>query len=307
MKKAVGLILALLVVLVMAAVYLGQQERPKSDHPDVVVSTFALYDIARHLLGQEAEVQMLVPFGRDVHSFEPTPQDMIRVEKSRLFLYSGAGLEPWAERFGGFANAVDMSRYVTLEKHAEEHHDGDGEHGHVHEGAYDPHYWLDIDNMIALVKAMETLFAERLGMDAAKLRKRGQAYIERLRVLDALYKKRLSDCRLHTIVVGHNAFGYLGHRYGFDVEALSGLSPDRMPDAKTMAELTDLVEKKKIHTVFYESFVSDKLMAAVAKEAGVRVDVLQPLANITAEEIGADYFRLMNRNLLKLHDAMECR
>jgi len=155
---------------------------------------------------------------------------------------------------------------------------------------------------------METIFQKAFPkMDPHALETRAQEYINRLKMLDALYKKRLSQCRLDTIVVSHNAFGYLGARYGFHVASVTGLSPDTMPDAKTMAELSDFVEQKGIKTVFYESFVSDKMADAIAHETGVRVDVLQPLANITAKEIGADYFRLMNANLLKLHDAMECR
>lgn len=307
LKKALSALMILLVLIVMAILYFGQEKRVQTGQPDVVVSTFALYDIARHLLGHDADVQMLIPFGRDVHSFEPTPKDMIRVEKSKLFLYSGAGLEPWTKQFQAFSNAVDMSRYVTLQKRDKHLHDAAEEDGHHHEGAYDPHYWLDIDNMIALTRAMASFFPQKLGLDSTVVQQRAQAYIDRLKILDTLYRKRLSGCALDTIVVGHNAFGYLGERYGFHVEALSGLSPDHMPDARTMAALTDLVKKKKIRTVFYESFVSDRMVAAIAKEAGVRVDVLQPLANITADEIGADYFHLMNLNLLKLHDALECR
>lgn len=306
LKKALSALMILLVLMVMAILYFGQEKRVRTGQPDVVVSTFALYDIARHLLGHDADVQMLIPFGRDVHSFEPTPKDMIRVEKSRLFLYSGAGLEPWTKQFQAFSNAVDMSKYATLQKRDMHLHD-DEEEDHHHEGAYDPHYWLDIDNMTALTRAMAQLFSQKLGLDSAKMQQRAKAYIDRLEILDKLYRKRLSNCALDTIVVGHNAFGYLGKRYGFHVEALSGLSPDHMPDARTMAALTDLVKQKKIRTVFYESFVSNKMVSAIAKEAGIRVDVLQPLANITADEIGADYFHLMNLNLLKLHDALECR
>jgi len=308
LKKAIIVLLVLLIVLVVTLVVAVPAKKVQAGKADVVVTTFALYDIARHLLEQDAEVAMLIPFGRDVHTFEPTPQDMIRVEKCRLFLYSGAGLEPWAEPFESFGNAKDMSRYVRLHEGGHAHHDETAEmHDDDHHGA-DPHYWLDIDNMIALVKASEQLFTSAFpALDAGKLRERGAAYIKRLETLDTLYRKRLSGCGLDTIVVSHNAFGYLAERYGFHVEAVTGLSPDTMPNAKTMAQLTDTVREHGIKTLFYESFVSDKLVASLAAETGVRVDVLQPLANITADEIGADYFRLMNANLLKLHDALECR
>lgn len=316
MKKALTILLILAAVLVALLLFLTPEKKIENEKAEVVVSTFALYDIARHLLDGEVAVQMLIPFGNDVHTFEPTPTDMVRVEKSRLFLYSGAGLEPWSANFAQHANAVDMSRFVHLRVGGHQHHhetahedeehaEQEGEHsGHD----YDPHYWLDVDNMALLVAAMEALFQKHFpSLDAAALHARGDAYVKRLHTLDALYKKRLQDCRFDDIVVSHNAFGYLAARYGFHVEAVSGLSPDTMPDAKTVARLSELVKAEGITTVFYESFVSDKLAAAVAREAGVKVGVLQPLANITAKEIGADYFRLMNANLLKLHDAMECR
>jgi len=307
LKKAIIVLLALLIVLVLVLAVAMPEKKVRADKADVVVTTFALYDIARHLLGRDAEVQMLIPFGQDVHTFEPTPQDMIRVQKSRLFLYSGAGLEPWAEPFRSFGNAVDMSTYAQLRAGGHTHHD-DGDEGDGHEHAIDPHYWLDTDNMVALVQATEQLFISAFpALNAQDIRMRGAAYIERLKTLDSLYKKRLSGCRLDTIVVSHNAFGYLAGRYGFHVDAVTGLSPDTMPDAKTMARLSDIIREHGIKTLFYESFVSDKLVASLAAETGVQVDVLQPLANITADEIGADYFRLMNANLLKLHDALECR
>lgn len=307
MKKAVTVLLILLVAGVGTVLFFTPEKRAHIKKADVVVTTFALYDIARHLLEGDADVQMLIPFGRDVHTFEPTPADMIRMESSRLFLYSGAGLEPWTSQYARGENAVDMSRYVHLQEGGHSHHDHEDEPDEDEAGA-DPHYWLDIGNMILLTEAMRERFERAFpSINPATLRARAEAYIGRLKTLDSLYKKRLSDCRLDTIVVSHNAFGYLAHRYGFHVAAISGLSPDTMPDAKTMAELSDLVKQYGIKTLFHESFVSDKLVRSVANETGVQVDVLQPLANITASEIGADYFRLMNANLLKLHNALECR
>ncbi len=298
--------MVLMIALTVALVVAVPGKKAQGGKADVVVTTFALYDIARHLLGKGAEVQMLIPFGQNVHTFEPTPQDMIRVQKSRLFLYSGAGLEPWAVPFESFGNAVDMSTYVRL--HEAGHADHDHEAGTHSAHTFDPHYWLDTDNMVALVRGMEKRFAAAFpALDARGMHERAAAYIGRLETLDALYRKRLGHCRLDTIVVSHNAFGYLAERYGFHVDAITGLSPDMMPDAKTMMHLSDLVREKGIGTLFYEAFVSDKLAASLAAETGVRVDVLQPLANITADEIGVDYFRLMNVNLLKLHDAMECQ
>lgn len=306
MKKAL-LLLAVLIVLLAAVIAIKPENSENHANADVIVTTFALYDIARHLLNGAAEVQMLIPFGKEVHTFEPTPSDMIRVQDAALFLYSGAGLEPWAETLAAKAKAVDMSQYVALYHLEEGHEEAHAEHHHDHESA-DPHYWLDIDNMIALTNALARRFEKAFSsLPPEKIEQNRLQYIARLKQLDALYKRRLSTCRLQTIVVGHDAFGYLARRYGFEVKALTGLSPDMMPDAKTMARLSDLIKSRKIPVVFYEAYVSDKLSQAIAAETGARVEVLQPLATIASDEIGMDYFRLMNVNLLKLHDALECQ
>ncbi len=100
----------------------------------MTVSTFALYDIAKQVGGNNVDVRMVIPFGVEVHSFEPTPKTIISIQKSALFFYSGAELEPWIIKLAQGKNMRDMSRYVDLremkeacEEHEEEHHHHDRE------------------------------------------------------------------------------------------------------------------------------------------------------------------------------------
>ena len=99
MKKALLLVLFLLAVVAFIATQTPSKISLENEKPLIVVSTFALYDVLTHLARENAQVVMLVPFGVDVHTYEPTPQDMARLEKSDLFVYSGAGLEPWTTTF----------------------------------------------------------------------------------------------------------------------------------------------------------------------------------------------------------------
>ncbi|RLA69178.1 MAG: zinc ABC transporter substrate-binding protein [Epsilonproteobacteria bacterium] len=309
MKKALLLVLFLLVVVAFIATLTPSKSPSDSNKPMIVVSTFALYDVLTHLAREHADVVMLVPFGVDVHTYEPTPQDMVNLEKSDLFVYSGAGLEPWTATFSHIANKLDMSVHVDLLTFEEQDSDKEDAHEH-HHNAIDPHYWLDISNMIKVTNTLESVLIDLLGPHLSKtIDEHAASYRKGLQVLDQLYQKRLASCERDTIVVSHNAFGYLGKRYGFHIEALTALSPDAIPSAKTMAELSDLVKKRKLTTVFYESFVSDRLIQSIAKETDARVDVLQPLANITAEEAEQfqDYSLLMNINLQKLRHALKCQ
>jgi len=133
-------------------------------------------------------------------------------------------------------------------------------------------------------------------------------YIKMLEHLDSSYIQSLNSCKKDVIITNHNAFSYLASRYGFEVEALSGLSPEAQPSAKQIAKLMEHIKEDGIKTIFFESFVSDKVINAIAKDVKVGVDTLQPLGNITKDEAqkGMGYEQIMRQNLTKLQKALEC-
>ncbi|MDQ7042804.1 MAG: zinc ABC transporter substrate-binding protein, partial [Sulfurimonas sp.] len=110
------------------------------------------------------------------------------------------------------------------------------------------------------------------------------------------------------VILNHNALGYLAHRYDFEVHSLSGLSPEAESSAKDIQRVLKEISQDGIQTVFYESFVNAKVIQGIAKDSGVKIEVLQPLGNITADEAkrGATYKSLMLENLKKLSKAMIC-
>ncbi len=305
MKKAISII-AFFTILAMAVVlFLDKDKKPASDKIQVTVSTFALYDVSHKLLQNLADVNMIIPFGQDIHSYEMTPQDRIRIEKSKFFIYNGAGLEPWTKSFQSNKNAIDMSRYVKLRKIDSSHKDSSHEHY-----TYDPHYWLDTDNMIIVTKKLRDIFIKEFPEDASKqIIQNSYYYIKMLENLNKRFKKQLSSCEHDTIIVSHNAFGYLAAKYGFNVISLSGLSSDDMPSAKDLARLSDIIVEKGISVIFREPYVSDALIQSLASETDTMVEVLQPLANITKFESlqMRDYELMMNLNVKKLSFALECK
>jgi len=270
--------------------------------PTVSLSTFALWDITKHIAGKSINVVMILPFGSEVHSFEPTPKLMAKILKSDLVVYSGAGLEPWCERFDFGGRVVNMSKYVTLKKLHNHHHKG------LHT-SYDPHYWLDIQNMIKATKVITKELVKISPKNKDLYIKNEQNYIDMLKKLDNEYKKTLSSCQKHTIIVNHNAFSYMAANYGFGVKSINGLSADAQPNAKNMIELIKELKEHNISTVFYESFASDKVARTIAKETNATVDTLQPLANITADEAKKQlsFEDLMRINLKKLSKALKCQ
>lgn len=306
MKKIVVLIVILLSF--TAGLFFIQNTPEKSGNKlKVAVSTFALYDIVKHLGGEKVAVQMVIPFGVEVHSFEPTPKTIIDIHKSALFLYSGASLEPWVKKLANSANMMDMSRYVDLQA-VSEHEDEHDDHAH-HHGQFDPHYWLDIKNMRLLSKKIASVLGKLDPENRDYYLTNASAYIKALDSLQKEYDKRLKVCALHEVILHHNILGYLAPEYHFHVSALSGLSPDALTNAQTMAELSKTIRKKGIDVIFFEAFVSDRMIQSLAKENKIRVDYLEPLANISAKQAQnhMSYIEGMRSNLEKLSMAMRCR
>ena len=297
----------LVLSLFTAVLFMVQKEKERSsDLPKVTVSTFALYDIVKHIGGNNIDVEMVIPFGVEVHSFEPTPKTIIEIQKSRLFLYSGADLEPWVSNLAEGENLRDMSRCVHLIE-PKEASDDEEDHHHHHK-AVDPHYWLDVNNMKLLAKKVASELLAIDPQNSALYRQRAEAYIQDLADLDAAYSKRLKHCKVRSVVLHHNILGYVAARYDFDVEPLTGLSPDALADAQTMAALSKSIKEKGIKVLFFEAFVSDRMMHSLASENGIAIDYLEPLANITASQAKEQmsYVEGMKTNLDKLARAMEC-
>lgn len=309
--KYKNIIFTLIIILATFALLQSNEDKnldTENNKALISVSTFSLYDVTKHIAGETVDISMILPFGIDTHSYEPVPKEVVRLYESDLVIYSGAGLEPWISGYEFKKNAVDMSLHVDL-KELNEHEHVNHHEEHNHEATtFDPHYWLDIQNMIKVASYITKELVELFPQNKELYTQNRDDYITMLNRLDEDYKARLSSCKGNTIVVNHNAFSYLSSRYGFEVEALSGLSPEAEPSAKNMANLIEHVKEYKLKTIFFESFVSDKAIKSIANEAKVGVDVLQPLGNITADEAKKklSYEDIMRSNLEKIQKALEC-
>jgi zinc transport system substrate-binding protein len=282
--------------------------------PSVVVTTYPLFEVMQRVGGDTIVLEKLLPYGSDVHMFRLTPKMVAKTGKAALFVYNGAGLELWGEQLlinlSNKTKAVDMSRYVTLHDFAADAGCKDHDHhGHDHgEAVTDPHYWLDIANMMSMTK-QATLLLSDLRPDLKEFY-RGNAvkYIDELEQLRQEYRKALKMCEQKYLVSNHDAFGYLARSNGFETVAVTGLSPEQRPSARVMAEVMDLVSDKGIDTVFFEAFVSNNVARALARETGTSVESLQPLANLSADEAASNenYITIMRKNLAKIANALEC-
>lgn len=285
----------------------SEEEIPK---PTVALSTFAMYDIAKHISQDTFELFMILPEGADAHTYKPTQQIVTKIENSDLFIYNGAGLETWVGNIKFKNRVVDMSKYVKLrelepnEHHIHAHHDEQCAHNKI-----DPHYWLDFENMIKATKLISGELIRITPQNKDLYIKNRDKYIAMLNRLDRLYKKELNSCYLDTIVVNHNAFSYLLRNYNLSLKSLKGLSSDIELSSKDVKRVSDDTKNIKIRTLFYEDFVANEEIKSLAKELNIRSESLNPLANITKDELKQNltYEKVMKTNLIKISKALMCK
>jgi len=311
MKTLKVAVLILILLLAVLFVFMQNEKKsPVSKKPIVSVTTFALYDITKHIAANTMTVVNILPFGVDPHEFEPTPKLMTSVAKSSLFIYSGAGLEPWIHGFRFKHKAINMSKYVKLRKLGTDEIEKNQEHTNEADyKAIDPHYWLDFNNMKIAAKVISKELIALQPKEQALYIKNRDKYINMLERLDEAYKKRLSNCEENSVIISHNALGYVANRYGFHVESLTGLALEAEPSAQMIKKIFQDIHRQGIKTIFYEIFANAKLTKTIAKDANISADTFQPLGNITADEAKEKltYEDIMKQNLKKLSKALMCK
>ena len=277
----------------------------------VLTSFYPMYDFACKIGGDCIDVTNMVPSGTEPHDWEPSTNDLKNLEKADVFIYNGADMEPWADDL--LVSRSDTLRVVEASENVElRTTDGEHEHAHEHEGAdhhhgdFDPHVWLDPENAKIEMEAIRDALCAADPENSTVFQSNYEKYAAELDALDAEFREKLAPLPNRTIVVAHEAFGYLCDAYGLTQVGIEGLFPDSEPDPGRMAEVIDFVREHSISTIFFEELVSPKVAEAIASETGAQAKMLSPLEGLSDEQAaaGADYFSVMHDNLAALMEAL---
>ncbi len=195
-------------------------------------------------------------------------------------------------------------------RHGHETSAHDDDHGH-HHGDVDPHIWLEFGNAARIVAGMARAFAAKDPENAQYFAERAAAYAESLRQLDERYAAGLATCRQRTIIYGgHFAFGYAARRYDLThVSPYKGFSPNAEPSPRDIAELTRRMKKEGHSHIFYEEGIDPKVARVISGETGAGMLLLHGAHNVGRKELdeGVTYLKLMNDNLERLREGLQCR
>jgi len=277
----------------------------------VVTAFYPLQFVAQRVAGDHADVVNLTKPGSEPHDLELSPAQTAAVSSASVVVYEKglqAAVDAAVEQADGVPT-VEAGSVAGLEPSSHDGHD-DADHDHDGEehsdlGDLDPHFWQDPLKLAKVADAVADALAEADPDHADDFRANAAELDGELTTLDQDYTAGLQGCVRDTIVVSHNAFGYLG-RYGLYIEPISGLSPDAEPTPADLARLQQLIEEDGITTVFGERLVSQKTAQSLADDMGVASKILDPIEGLSSETADDDYLSLMRDNLAALREANEC-
>lgn len=263
----------------------------------VATAFYPLQFVTERVAGDLASVQNLTTPGKEPHDLEPTVRETAEITQADLVVFE-RGFQPALDDAvdqNATGDTIDVAQVVALQ-----------EAGPTSEsGGLDPHFWQDP----TLLAQVGDAVADQLGKidpgHADTYTQNAAALRADLEGLDTAYASGLRDCARDTVVVSHDAFGYLG-RYGVSFEPIAGLSPEAEPTPADLGRLQALIASDGITTVFGERLVSPRLTQTLAADMGIRAEVLDPLEGLSVETEGEDYLTLMRQNLTALKEANGC-
>lgn len=307
---------------------------------NIVTTVFPAYDFAREIAGERTAVMLLVPPGAEAHSFEPTPQDIIRIQNCDLLICNGGESEAWLEEIlEGFdepihsitmlacVDALEEETKEGMQSAGHEHHDHEDHdeheehHEHVnhdehedheahreHETEYDEHVWTSPINAKLISEAICDALCTIDAVNAEEYRKNCADFCAELMELDKEIRSVIDNASCKTMIFADRfPVRYFVEEYGLEYyAAFPGCAEDAEPSAKTVAFLIDRVREHHTPAVFYIEFSNEKMADIICEDTGCEKYLFHSCHNVSADQLreGISYLELFRRNVTALKEAL---
>ena len=338
MKKIIALLLALLMAVGMLAGCAKQNDADTNTTTDklrIVTTIFPEYDWVKEILGDKADhadITMLLDNGVDLHSYQPTADDIVKISDCDLFLYVGGESEGWVEDalknsankdrkvinlLGVLGDSVKSEEVVEgMQEEEHEHEEGEAhEHeegeAHEHEEEADEHVWLSLKNAEVLIgaisNALQELDADNKDIYAAN----ADVYMKKLSVLDAEYQTAVDNATRKTVLFGDRfPFRYLADDYALNYyAAFVGCSAETEASFETISFLAKKIDELKLPCVLTIEGKHHKIAETIVKntaQKSQRILTMDSMQSTTSKDVasGTTYLSVMEKNLAVLKEAL---
>ena len=267
-------------------------QKLSGEKPKIAATIFPLFDIARNITGDKIDIIQIVPAGASPHTFEVTPQVVLKLQGVAAILKIGV-LDDWIDDVAS-SNApgvkvVQMSGLVQLR--------------HFSDGSIDPHIWLDLNNDKIIAQKIVQLATEIDPNDAELFKKNLDSYTVRLDRADSEIKNDFAGFTNRNIATFHDAWNYFANRYGINTVASFEPFPGKEPTPEYLASFIGAVKKYGLKAVFVEPQFSSQSIEQVASDNGIRIVTINPAdgGGIPSD----DFIKIMENNAASIRSVLQ--
>lgn len=319
-KKVIACISFLILIVVMSAmvlVFKTDTRSKDSEKLQIVATLFPQYDFTKQIVGDKADVKLLLNSGVEAHNYEPTVKDMITIlDDSDMFVYTGTTLEPWTEKIvknleETDCDILDISKNINLitihefeEKHINSEIVNSEEHDGHNDEMYDEHIWLSMSNAIIMI---DNILEEICNIDpenAEYYKTNAETYKNEIYKLDEQYKQLVQNAQRNEIAVGGEfAYSYLVEEYGLNfVSVYTNCGEGEDPSISKVKSVIDYINNHNLPVVYYEELSEGTVAKMIAEETEAEALVLYSIHNGNPDE--DTYVSLMEKNLESLRKGL---
>lgn len=303
MKKIISIFL--LFVVTFAFCSCGEVER-STGKISVVTTIFPYYDFVRSVSKGTCDVDMLLKPGSDVHSFEPTPSDILKIRNADLFIYNGGESDEWVDSILESLGDTDKPVVMKMTDYVKPLTEMDADH-HA-EDEEDEHIWTSLDNAQTLVSKISDEVSKLDSKNKSIYHRNGLDYIEKISKVQSEIENTVNSSKSKKIVVGDRfPLLYFATEFSLDWEcAFPGCSTETEPSLDRLSKLTDTIEKDKIKTILKLEMSENKVADTLADETNTKVRTFYSAESVSKEDFANNitYVDLMERNNNALKEAL---
>ena len=320
MKKVISIIICAVMALgVFTACSGNGNANTDSGKLKIITTIFPEYDWVRNIAGDKADITMLLDNGVDLHSYQPTADDIIKISTCDVFVYVGGTSDSWVK--DTLKDAVNKDMVVLnlldlLGENAKEEEEKEGmqaeEEEHEEGPEYDEHVWLSLRNAAVLCQKISDALCEKDAANADFYKSNTTAYIEKLNALDSQYKDAVSAAKQKTILFGDRfPFRYLTDDYGLDYyAAFVGCSAETEASFETIMFLARKVDELGLTSIMQIETSDGSIAETIKKNTKTgdqKILTIDSLQSVTAKDVesGSTYLSVMEKNLEVLKDALK--